>query len=276
MLYNNALDAGNSDAVAGSGGCLMTVHTTGTIALAEGHTIESAVVYKKRRLLDDLPIKTVLRQAEVVASVDAFTELLDRSRFEGAVILDAYHAAAARKDWKSVDQLVLDTLARNRAVYAKVLGAEAWMYAFGGRLCAEAETAHAAFRRIDPPELQSYLGGVFESKMEDNRTRRGFKALTINPGLKFLWRKVMMTIPLNLDMRKCVKCVRCTTLPRQVKVEDERIADEMTAANVNEAEIRVPDGTAVPAGTIFTIQHDALVDKRVIAMLKEMYPVIIK
>ena len=131
--------------------------------------------------------------------------------------------------------------------------------------------ARAAFRWIDPPELQSYLGGVFESRMEDNRTRRGFKALTINPGLKFLWRKVMMTIPLNLDMRKCVKCVRYTTLPRQVKVEDERIADEMTAANVNEAEIRVPDGTAVPVEAIFTVQHDALVDKRVVSMLKEMY-----
>ena len=276
MPRNDAPDTGNSDAAADSRRCLMTVHTAGTIALAEGHTIESAVVHKKRRLLDDLPIETVLRQVKVVAGVDALSELLDRSRFEGGVISDAYRAAAARKDWMEVDQLALDALARNRAVYAKVLDAEAWMYAFSGRLCTEAETAHAAFRWIDPLELQSYLGGVFESKMEDNRTRRGFKALTINPDLKFLWRKVMMTIPLNLDMRKCIKCVRYTTLPRQVKVEDERIADEMAAVNANEAEIRVPDGTAVPVGTVFTIQHDALVDKRVIAMLKEMYTVTIK
>lgn len=273
MLYNNALDAGNSDAAADGRRCLMTVHSTGTIALAEGHTIESAVVYKKRRLLDDLPIKTVLRQAEVVASVDAFTELLDGSRFGGMAISDAYHAATARKDWMAVDQLVLDTLARNRAVYAKVLDAEAWMYAFNERLCAETGTARAAFRWIDPPELQIYLSGVFESRMKDNRTRRGFKALSMNPSLKFLGRKVKMTIPLNLDMRRCVKCVRYTTLPRQVRVEDERIADGMAAANVNEAEIRVPDGTAVPAETIFTVQHDALVDKRVVSMLKEMYTV---
>ena len=172
----------------------MTVHTAGTIALAEGHTIESAVVHKKRRLLDDLPIETVLRQVKVVAGVDALSELLDRSRFEGGVISDAYRAAAARKDWMEVDQLALDALARNRAVYAKVLDAEAWMYAFSGRLCTEAETAHAAFRWIDTTELQSYLGGTFESRVEDNLARRGFKALSINSSLNFLFRKVKMTV----------------------------------------------------------------------------------
>lgn len=255
------------------GGYFMTTYSTGTIMLAEGHTIESSVVYKRQKLLDDLPIKAVLDQIKAVASVDALTEVLDRSHFGSMITSEAYRTAVARKDWAVADLLVLDTLAQNRAVYARVLDTEAWMLAFSGRLCAEVETAHAAFRWLDPPELESYLGGTFESRVEDNRARRGFKALSMNPSLKFFLRKVTMTVPLDRGIRRRVKCVRYTTLPRQVKVEDERITDAMAGANVSEAEIRVPDATPVPAGTTFTVGHDAQVDRRVIAMLKEMYTV---
>lgn len=251
----------------------MTTHSAGTITLAEGHTIEGAAVYKRRRLLDDLPIEAALDRAKTEASVDACTELLGVSRFGSMIIVDASRTAVARKDWSAADRLILDTLAQDRAAYARVLDAEAWMLAFSGRLCAEVETAHAAFRWLDPPELESYLGSTFESRVEGNQTRRGFKALSMNPSLSFLLRKVMMTVPLNHDIRKCVKCVRYTTLPRQVKVEDERIADAMVAVNIDEAEIRVPDGTPVPAGTTFAIEHDAQVDGRVIAMLKDLYMV---
>lgn len=251
----------------------MTTRSAGTITLAEGHTIESAAVRKRRRLLDDLPIKAALGRAKAAASVDARTELLGVSRFDSMVILDACHTAAVRKDWTAADRLVLDALAQDRAAYARVLDAEAWMLAFSGRLCAEVRTARAAFRWRDAPELESYLGGTFESRVEDNQKRRGFKALTMNPNLKFLLRKVTMAVPLTRDMRKCIKCVRYTALPRLVKVEDERIADAMTAANVDEAEIRVPDGTPVPAGTTFAVGRDARVDGRVIAMLKELYTV---
>ena len=251
----------------------MTAHSAGTITLAEGHTIEGAAVYKRRRLLDDLPIEAVLDRAKAAASIDVLTELLDTSRFGSMITSDAYHTAEARKDWKVADRLVLDTLALNRTVYARVLDAEAWMLAFNERLCAEAETAHVAFRWLDTQELESYLGGTFESKVEDNCTRRGFKALSMNRNLNFLLRKVTMTVPLNLDMRRCIKCVRYTTLPRRVKVEDERITDAMAATNADEAEIRVPDGTPIPAGTTFAIGHDAQADGCVITMLKESYTV---
>lgn len=251
----------------------MTAHSAGTITLAEGHTIEGAAVYKKRQLLDDLPIEVVLGQTKAAASVDALTELLDGSRFANMVISDAYRTAVARKNWMLVDRLILDALELNRDVYAKVLDAEAWMYAFSERLCAEVETAHMAFRWLDPPELESYMGGTFESRVEDNRARRGFKALSMNSSLNFLSRGIMMTVPLNRNMRRRVRCVRYTTLPRQVKAEDERIEDAMTATNTSEAEIRVPDGTPVPSGTTFTVGRDVRVDRRVIDMLGEMYAV---
>ena len=95
----------------------------------------------------------------------------------------------------------------------------------------------------------------------------------MNPNLKFLSRKVMMAVPLSHGMRRHVKCVRYTALPRQVKAMDERISDEKNAANAREVEIRVPDGTQIPAGTTIAVQQDAAVDKRVIAMLRERYAV---
>lgn len=254
----------------------MTMYSTGTITLAEGHAIEGAVVYKKRRILDDLTINSVLKKASLLTSVKTSKKLLDLGQFGDVDIADASRAAAVNKDWAVVDQLVLDVLAQKRSVYAMVLDAEEWMRAFSGRLCAEVETAHAAFRWMDPPELESYLSGTFESRVESNHMRRGFKALSMNPDLKFLSRKVMMTVPLNNDIRDCVRCIRYTALPRRVKAEDERIGDDKSARNAVEAEIRVPDGTPVPAGTTFTLQKNTSVDRRVITRLGEMYAVTVK
>ena len=251
----------------------MTAYTTNTIALAEGHTIEGAAVYKKRRILDDLSISAVLGNASILTSIRVSKKLPVAVRFADVTNSDAYRAAVSRKDWMVVDRLILDVLARSRVDYARLLDAEEWMHAFSGRLCAEAKTAHAAYRWMDPPELDSYLGGTFESRVEGDHTRRGFKALSMNPSLNFLFRKVKMTVPLNCDMRRYIKCIRYTTLPRQVEVEDERITDEKGGGNANEAEIRVPDGTPVPVGTTFTARQSAPVDKRVIVNLNEMYAV---
>ena len=249
----------------------MIAHSTDTITLAEGHAIERARVYRKRKILDDISISAMLGKSSILASVKASQSLLNRDHFGGTTTSYVYRAAVSRKDWTVADQVVLDTLAQNRAAYTRLLDAEEWMHAFSERLCAEGEIAHAAYRWMDPPELDSYLGGTFESKEEDNYTRRGFKALSMNPTLNFLLRGVMMTVPLNRDMRRCLKCVRYTALPRQIRVEDERIADEKSGGNAKEAEVRVHDGTPVPAGTIFTVQQGVPVDRSVIARLNEMY-----
>lgn len=70
----------------------------------------------------------------------------------------------------------------------------------------------------------------------------------MNPRLRFLSRKVMMEVPLDHGMRGHVKCVLYTSLPREMKARDERIADVKNAFGANEAEVRVPDGTPVPQG----------------------------
>ena len=215
----------------------------------------------------------MLDKIEVLTTVNASSESLDADYFGSAAISSAYHGAAARKDWPTVDLLVLDALARNQSKYDRLLDAEEWMQAFSGRLCAEAETAHAVYRWMDPPKMESYLGGTFESRAEDDHTQRGFKALSVNPKLKFLLREVMMAVPLNQEIRRRVKCVRYTSLPREVEARGERITDDKTSLYVNEAEVRVSDGTPVPPGTTFTIERGAPVDERVVRMLGKMYAV---
>lgn len=251
----------------------MTARAAGTIILAEGHTIDCAAVSKKRQILDEISIDAVLGNIKEWAHAGEFAKPIDADYFGNAGISDAYDAAVARKDWATVDRLILDTLAQNHSKYGRALDAEAWMQAFSGRLCSEVEKARAVFRWLDPSELQSYLGGTFVSRIEDDLTRRGFKALSMNQHLKFLSRKVMMKVPLDYDTRRRIKCVRYTSLPRQIEAGDERIEDAKNSSNASEAEVRVADGTPVPAGTTFTVQQGAPVNRRVVGLLKEMYSV---
>ena len=173
----------------------------------------------------------------------------------------------ARKDWAAVDQAVLDVLAQNCPGYSKFMEVEEWMHAFTERLYAEALTARSAYRWLDPPELQSYLDGTFMSKVEGNGTRRGFKALSMNPNLNFLSRKVMMTVPLSPDIRRSLRRVCYTALPRYIGEKNERIGDPKGVTNVGEAEVRVPDGTAVPPGTVFVVKPGTPVDRNAVRAL---------
>ena len=101
----------------------MTARGAGTIILAEGHTIERAAVSKKRQILDEVSIDAVLGNIKTLAHANEFVKPLDAGYFGSAGISDAYNAAAARKDWATVDRLVLDALAESHSRYGRVLDA---------------------------------------------------------------------------------------------------------------------------------------------------------
>ena len=110
--------------------------------------------------------------------------------------------------------------------------------------------------------------------MEFGGTRRGFKALSLNPRLNFLLRPVALIVPLGPDMRRSLWHVRYTVLPRDIEEKNERIADPKNAVNVEEAEVRVPDGTAVPPDSAFVVRAGTTVDERIVGALEGRYEVI--
>ena len=74
-------------------------------------------------------------------------------------------------------------------------------------------------------------------------------------------------------MRKSIRCVPYMIIPRRIAVPDERISDTKNMAFAAEAEVRVPDGNAVPSGTVFTIKPDAEVGQGVVMSLEKKYAV---
>ena len=87
-------------------------------------------------------------------------------------------------------------------------------------------------------------------------------------------RRVALEVPMDHGMRKSIRCVSYTIMPRDIDAPDERISDAKNMAFATEAEVRVPDGTAVPSGTVFTIKPDAGVDQGVVMALEKKYTVV--
>lgn len=253
----------------------MTAHESDTIVLAPNHTITRRGVRAKQKELENIPLSDAVNKVKSIGSgTDKITGMIDEEFFGSDVVFDRYRSFHAQKNWPSVDKLILDALAAARPNYSKFLDAEEWVRAFNSRLCAEVGTARAAYRWLDPSELKSYLNGTFESKAESGRARRGFKALSMNFNLNFELRKVMLEVPLDPDIRKSIRCVHYTVMPRDIEEMNEKISDPKNAAFVKEAEVRVPDGTDVPPGSAFIIEQGTPVDQDVVMALEKIYVVV--
>lgn len=189
---------------------------------------------------------------------------LDEVSFGGTAVSSNCRGLAAQKNRPAADKLFLDALANRHRGHSVVLDAGKRMREFSGRLCTEAGAARNACRGLDPPELKRYVNGTFEGGVGGDLGRRGYKAPSMNPSLKLGVRKVMPGVPLGPDMRRCIRRVRYATIPQETDVPDERLPDPKNAAFVAEAEVRVPDGTAVPPGAVFTIGPGTQVDQDVV------------
>lgn len=233
-------------------------HAAGAGWMAQGHSISMRSVHEKLAALDMLSMPGVLAAVDdAQEGVQEYVDSIDRGYFVDVEPFDRYTAAQAQKDWRVSDGLFLDRLAQDRAKYRKLLNAEETVRAFSAWLCGTALNRDYVYRWIDPPEIQSCMGGTFESKIEADGTRRGFKALTVNPGLWFDERRIQMRVPMDSVMRMSTWCVRYTVLPRDIGERDERIGDPKSAKNVIESEVRVPDGTPIPPTTDFAVLSGA-------------------
>ena len=246
------------------------------IMLAPGHYAERDTICKKRAILDKLSIDHVLcRITDIDASVGTLNHPLGDEYFGRPGAYVRYTKAMARKDWSMSDSMVFDALASDAIAYRKLIEAEEWTRAFNGWLRRLAFNAPFAYRWIDPVELESLKSGTFQSKVEEGIKRRNHKALSLNPKLEFFGRKVMLTVPLTPHVLGSVQCVSYTALPRIIVEEDEEIGDPKNVGHADEAEIRVPDGTAIPPGTVVSVQQGASIDKETLAGLEKWCTIMI-
>lgn len=249
-----------ADAAAGLGGAGR--RRVSAFTIAPGHAIEIRGVREKLATLSALSMPGVLSAVEGAwAGVWGRKDPVSRWFFESGEAYGRYNAAQARKDWRECDQLLLDELASDGAKYCKILDAEETARAFSAWLCAAALDSNHMYRWIDPLEIGSFMTGVFESRIEEDGTRRGFKAFTVNPGLRFGGRKIQMRVPMNDAMRRNVRCVQYTVLPRDIDEKDERMCDPKAAEHASEAEVRMPDGTPIPPETDFVVLPGAEISR---------------
>lgn len=245
------------------------------ISIAPGHSISVQGVREKLAALDALSMPEVLSAAEGAwRKVWEREVAVGRERFGSNKIFGRYLVAQARKDWRESDRLFLDALEQDRTKYRGLLDAEETARAFSIWLSETVRAVDYAYRWIDPLEIKSCAGRTFESRIEADGTRRGFKALTVNPELWFDKRDIRMRVPVRGAMRESIQCVQYTVLPRQLREEDERIGDPKSAEHAFESEIRVPDGTPIPQGTDFVVLSDARIDSEVAEALRAEYRII--
>ena len=175
----------------------------------------------------------------------------------------------ARKDWRASDSIVFGALETDPIACRRLIEAEEWSLAFNEWLRKYASTAPFAYRWMDPEELESLKSGTFQNKAEKGIKRRNHKALSLNPRLEFMARKVMAAVPLTASVLGSVRHVQYTALPRAIAEKDEEIGDPKSIRHANEAEIRVPDGTAIPPGTSITVWRGAGTAKGALDDLEE-------
>ena len=214
-------------------------------------------------------MKHVLGRIEIEANRGAPNRPLDVDFFGSVSTYKQYKKAMSRKDWITSDLLFFTALASDSGAYRRLLETEEWSWAFNGWLRRTASTMPLAYRWIDPGELESLKSGTFRNRVEKGPTQRNHKAFSLNPDLKFLARTVMITVPLATGMRDSLRCVRYTALPRDILEEDEAICDPKNIKHSSEAEIRVPDGTAIPHGTAISVEDGTRIDKSVLAGLEK-------
>lgn len=96
----------------------------------------------------------------------------------------------------------------------------------------------------------------------------------MNPSLNFGPRKVALKVPLDHGMRKSIRRARHTVMPREADGPDEGISDPKNASCAREAGARLPDGTAVPSGAVFTIKQGARADQDVVMAPEKSHDVV--
>ena len=169
----------------------------------------------------------------------------------------AYKSATNDRRWGEADAMYANVLSASYPTrWSEMLDGEGWARAFNAVRNDELAKISALWRRMDLREVPSYEGGTFESRMEKDGGRRGYMALSMYDSPYFGVRLASMRVPIDGIVRRVVKPVVYTALPRTLQPFQERIDDAKEIRHAGETECRMPDGTRVPGGTTIKISFD--------------------
>ena len=173
-----------------------------------------------------------------------------RAALAASSMTDLHESAIKSKEWGRADRMCVEALRRHdQDALRATLHAEGCAKAFNVLLVENLARAPVLVRYIDTAEIQSYAGGTFESRAEDGGGRRGYKAFSMHVNPFSFERPVVVEVPIDRDVRRAVRPVAYTALPRQSVESEERIDDPKNISHADETECRLPDGTRVPYGT---------------------------
>lgn len=163
---------------------------------------------------------------------------------------DAYKSAMIDRNWGEADSIYANVLSDSHSTKcSEMLEGEGWARAFNVVLSDKLAQIDTLWRWMDLEEVPSYEGGTFESRLEKDGGRRGYKALSMYKNQYSYVRPAEMRVPIDSAVRRAVKPAVYTALPRPLLPFQERIDDAKEIRYAGETECRIPDGTRVPDGT---------------------------
>lgn len=171
----------------------------------------------------------------------------------------AYKRAVGAGDWSRADCIYLDRLeALAPGAYLGTLLMEGLARELDSALDERASRATTLYRWMDLVELESYLGGTFESRTVPGKGRRGCRLFSLWTNGYALERPVQMAVPVDDVVRGKLRTAVYTALPCPVSSAEERIDSRKHLAKANETECRLEDGTRVPGGTCIRVESHVL------------------
>ena len=227
------------------------------LEVCPGHALDRRILYGARRTFRQLERVDFLETAREVALAAA---PLPENPFAvfGAESLESrmYARLADAGNWAGADKMYMDWIkTRYPGLYRATLDGEGLAREFNAVLVKEMRRSTFIVRWMDMEELPSYLNGTFESRIEEGRGRRGYKAFSLGENIHADKRPASLTVPMDGAIRRALRTATYTALPRLVPPEDERLWTRKHVANAHETECRLPDGIRVPPGTRIAIKH---------------------
>ena len=198
--------------------------------------------------------KTVRQVAEYVAGKYGKLTNNPRKILDTAPKIKQYSSAVAVKDWPEADWTYAEDLHyKDLALFKTAIIAEGWARALNIILAEEFIRIDTLHRWMNFAELPSYKDGIFQSRMEADGEYRLYKACSMAENAYAKTRPVALIVRIDEDIRRVVKLVSYTALPRPLRSRNERINDGKHLKYAAETECRIPDGTRVPRNTTMRI-----------------------